>query len=198
MLAPDNIAFSGALALMLALGLVRALGFADGMDLDVDSDLPDALAWLGVGRVPIMILIVLFLALFGLIGLIGQQLVAAALGQPLSGWIAVPVAATASLAMLRGSAGLLGRVLPGDLTTAIDTDDLIGGTATIVVGTARQGSPARARAEDRFGQEHYLMVEPDNPGVHFEQGEHVLIVRREGQVFRAISRGDHRLPHLGG
>lgn len=41
------------------------------------------------------------------------------------------------------------------------------------------------------------MVEPDNPGQIFEEGEQVLLVRRENDVFRAVSRGDHKLPQLG-
>jgi len=40
------------------------------------------------------------------------------------------------------------------------------------------------------------MVEPDNDGQSFVEGERVLIVRREGDIFRAISRGDHHLPRL--
>ena len=41
------------------------------------------------------------------------------------------------------------------------------------------------------------MVEPDNAGQVFEEGERVLLVRREGDVFRAIAVGDHHLPRLG-
>ena len=69
--------------------------------------------------------------------------------------------------------------------------------ARIVTGRAEQGSPARARVEDRHGQAHYVMVEPNNPAESFAEGEAILIVRREGNIFRAISRGDHRLPYLG-
>jgi hypothetical protein len=41
------------------------------------------------------------------------------------------------------------------------------------------------------------MVEPDNPGQVFEEGEQVLLVRRDDNCFRAISRGDSHLPRLG-
>jgi hypothetical protein len=40
------------------------------------------------------------------------------------------------------------------------------------------------------------MVEPDRSGAVFEEGEQVLLVRREGDLFRAISRGDFHLPRL--
>ncbi|GAM05925.1 OB-fold-containig protein [Novosphingobium sp. MBES04] len=41
------------------------------------------------------------------------------------------------------------------------------------------------------------MLEPDNAGQTFVTGERVLIVRREGDLFKAIARGDHYLPRLG-
>ena len=88
------------------------------------------------------------------------------------------------------------RVLPQDHTTAVPLEALIGRGAVIVTGRAAQGSPARARAEDHHGQEHYIMVEPNEDGLVFEEGESVLIVRREADIFRAISRGDFRLPRL--
>lgn len=40
------------------------------------------------------------------------------------------------------------------------------------------------------------MVEPDAPTASFEEGETVLLVRREDLIFRAIARGDHYLPSL--
>lgn len=41
------------------------------------------------------------------------------------------------------------------------------------------------------------MVEPNAPDQVFEEGEAILLVRREDRLFRAISRGDHRLPQIG-
>ncbi|MBN2970930.1 YqiJ family protein [Roseomonas aeriglobus] len=194
--ASQNVLFSAAIVLMLLIGLVQAIGFAPvdhGFDADVDSDL---LSWLGVGRVPMLVLLVLYLASFGLIGLIGQQLSHDLLGgvQPL--WIAAPAAALLALPLTALAARMVGGIVPQDHTTAIAIEDLIGRVATIQVGRATPGSPARARTVDRFGQAHYVMVEPDNADQAFAQGESVLLVRREGDVFRAISRGDHLLPGL--
>lgn len=194
--ASQNVLFSAAIVLMLLIGIVQAIGFAPvdhGFDADVDSDL---LSWLGVGRVPFLVFLVLYLACFGLAGLIGQQLSHDWLGalQPL--WIAAPAAALVALPATALAARTVGAIIPQDHTTAIPVDDLIGRAATIQVGRATPGSPARARVVDHFGQAHHLMVEPDNPGQAFEEGEVVLLVRREGETFRAITRGDHRLPTL--
>jgi len=50
--------------------------------------------------------------------------------------------------------------------------------------------------EDHHGQAHYVMVEPDNDGQSLAEGEAILLVRRDGPLFRAISHGDHYLPRL--
>jgi hypothetical protein len=195
--ASGNIAFSAAIILMALVGVVQAIGLGGDVDIDGDADL-DVLSWLGVGRVPLMVLLVVFLAAFGLIGLIGQQLILGATGALLSPLIAVPAAGVAALPVTGILARGLGRILPRDLTTAIDIDDLAGSGAVIVTGRATRGSPARARVEDRHGQPHYVMAEPDMPDAVLVEGERILLVRREGHVFRAIARGDHHLPHLGG
>jgi hypothetical protein len=197
---PQNIAFSAALVLMLLIGLVQLIGF--GVDLDADADLDadlggDLLSWLGVGRVPLLMLLVLFLGIFGSVGLLGEQAALDWTGNLLSGWIAVPAAAVLGVPLTSLAARVLARILPQDHTTAISLEDLVGRFARIVIGRATPGAPARARVEDRHGQPHYVMVEPDNPGQSFEEGEQVLLVRRQHDVFRAISRGDHKLPQLG-
>lgn len=193
LLAAENIVFVSALILMLLIGIVQAVGLAG----DADFDAPDWLDWMGLGRVPLLVMLVLLLAAFGLIGLIGQQLAHDLTGALLPPWIAVPGAAVIALPAAGLSARVLAPVLPRDHTTAIDVDELVGESAYIVTGRATQGSPARARVEDWHGQMHYVMVEPDNPGQVFEEGERVLLVRREGDTFRAIARGDHHLPRLG-
>src|SRR3546814_12298931 len=73
----------------------------------------------------------------------------------------------------------LAPLLPRDQSSAVPLDALTGSFARIVTGVARSGSPARARVEDGFGQAHYIMVEPDNAGQTLEEGETILLVRRE-------------------
>lgn len=197
---PQTIAFTTALVLMLLIGLVQLIGV--GVDLDVDADLDadmggDLLSWLGVGRVPLLMLLVLFLGIFGSVGLLGQQAALDWSGDLLTGWTAVPAAGVVALPLTGLAARVLARVLPQDHTTAIVLEELVGRFARVVIGRAALGAPARARVEDRHGQPHYVMVEPDNPGQIFEEGEQVLLVRRERDGFRAISRGDHKLPQLG-
>ncbi|MFC3582038.1 YqiJ family protein [Sphingomonas hylomeconis] len=196
--ASENVVFVSALLLMVLIGVVQAIGLSVDTHLDADLDShPDLLGWLGVGRLPLLMLLVVFLALFGTIGLVGQQALHDITGHLLAAWIAIPLAVVAALPLTGFAARGLARILPGDHTTAITLDDLVGEPARIVTGRATHGSPARARVEDQYGQAHYVMVEPNSASETFEEGEAILLVRRENDLFRAISRGDHRLPHIG-
>lgn len=192
--APENIVFVSAILLMLLIGGVQAMGLGHDMDLDIDAD-ADLLGWLGFGRLPLLMLLTIFLACFGILGLLGQRLALDLWGAMLTPWVAVPSAAVAALPVSGVAARLLGPLLPHDQTTALPLDALVGSAATIVTGRARAGSPARARVEDFHGQAHYVMVEPDSDG-ELQEGEAILLVRREGHVFRAIARGDFYLPSL--
>lgn len=186
--AGENLAFVIALATMMLFGLVEALGLGAGMlghDFDLDLD-GDWLGWLGVGQVPLLMLLIVFLACFGLIGLVGQQVAHDVLGQLVRPLIAIPAAGIAALPATGLLARGLARVMPRDETTAIDIAQLIGLHAQIVTGTATRGSPARAKVRDFHGQSHFIMVEPEEATSRFAEGAEVLLVARADHVFRAI------------
>lgn len=185
------------LALLQLVGIGHHLGVDSDIDHDFGADLDAGLlSLIGLGRLPFLMWLMLLLALFGLIGLAGQQLLSAFLGQTLDGWIATPLAAVAALPATGLIARPLAAILPRDETTAVSVDTLVGREGEVVIGTASVGNPARVRVLDMHGQAHHVMVEPDNDGQKLAQGERVLLVRREGDIFKAISRGDHYLPRL--
>ena len=201
--APENVIFSAALLLMLLIGAVQAVGLAGDMDADLHADadgdvgVADALlAWAGIGRVPFLMWLVIFLALFGALGIGLQQLMTALTGGPGTNLLMVPLTAVATVPLAGGAARVLARVLPGLETTAIERDELVGRYAEISIGTARVGHPARARVTDIHGQPHQIMVEPDSDDQVFQAGESVLLVKREGDIFKAFTRGDFYLPRL--
>ena len=199
--APQILPFSVALLLMLMIGAAEAIGLGAGaVHLDADVDAPadgsDLLGWLGIGAVPVLIVLVVLLTLFGLIGIAGQQLATALLGTPVSPWIAAPAALVAALPLTGSCARLLARILPHDETTAMSLDSLIGKRATITVGTARHGSPARAQVRDVHGQVHYVMVEPTDDRQAIGEGQSVLLVSREGETFTGLSEGGDPLTAL--
>ena len=198
LLAIQNAPFAAAIVLMLLIGGVQAAGLGG---FDADHDLGDAasdglLALFGLGRLPLLLWLALFLMVFGVIGYAGQQFWQALTGSLASAWLAGPVAGAVSLPITGAGSRLLARVMPQDETTAVAVDSLVGRFATIQTGTARPGSPARARVTDVHGHPHFVMAEPDNANQVLYEGEEILLVRREGETFKAISRGGHFLPGL--
>ena len=204
-----NVAFTGALAVMLLIAAVEGVGALLGTsisehlrsllpetdlnaNLEIDaseaivSPFRKALAWLRVGQVPVLMLLVAFLTIFGLGGLVLQSVVMEVLGRYLPSGIAVPVAFAGSLLPLRAAGGVIARVIPLDETDAVTEDSFIGSVATITLGTARRGEPAEAKLRDVHGHTHYVMVEPDDPQASFAAPKEVLIVRRLNNRFAVI------------
>ena len=191
--APANFPFAVALTVMLLIGVVEALGLgasAVHLDIDADAHAGDLLGWLGVGQVPLLMVLVVFLAAFGLLGLALQQAVG-----PLPLWLASTVTGVAALPVTGLGARGLARIMPQDETTAVSLDTLVGKRGTITVGTARTGSPAQARVRDVHGQPHYVMVEPHDEAHPIAEGETVLLLRRDGHIFIGLGQADGVLPH---
>ena len=194
--AGDNVPFVAALVLMLLIGIVEALGLGgglaagDGLDIDVDGDVnvetPSLLSWINVGRLPLLMLIVVFLFAFGMTGLIGQRIIFGITGLTAPWWLASPLAFAVALPVTRVFGQGVAKIMPRDETTAVSRDSLVGRVAVIVTGEARSGSAAQARVRDEHGQTHYIMVEPDTAADTFAQGASVLLVRRAGATFFAI------------
>jgi hypothetical protein len=189
----DNVPFFAALLLMLLIGAVEAVGLGggavlgDGIDADADLDgQASLLNWLNVGKLPLLMLIVVFLFSFGLVGLILQQLIAGIFGRPGPWWLSVPLAAAAALPFTRLFGRVVAKILPTDETTAVSRETLVGRLAVIVTGKAEVGSAAQARVRDAHGQTHYVMIEPDDVGEVFDEGSSVIIVRHAGARFFAI------------
>lgn len=198
LLEPHNLPFLIALGLLalVAVGQLTGIGEAieGGGSVDFDAQggldagsLGEALTTLlGLGRVPLLIWLSTLLLVFAATGVIGQAVIASLLGAPLSaGWAAL--AAGAAALPLNGIAVRpLAALMPRDETTAVSLDDLVRRDATIQIGTARSGSPARAKVIDIHGQAHFVMVEPHEADHELQEGETVLLVRREGQTFFAV------------
>ena len=207
-----NVIFSSALALMLMIavleGVLTVIGFGmshvlDGIlpDLDINPDIPDGaqlgglskfLAWLRIGQVPAIVLLVTFLTCFGVVGISIQLTANSIIGTTLPSILAVIAAFIISLPFIRGVNGVLQKIAIKDETAAMSTSSFVGQVATITLGEATQGSPAEARFTDRFGTTHYVMVQPDSAEV-LKQGESVLLVEQNGATFTAILNTNNQL-----
>ncbi|OBV11113.1 OB-fold-containig protein [Erythrobacter dokdonensis] len=196
LLEPHNLPFLLAFGALALVAVLQISGVADALEGVGDFDAPDGLeagglaegltSLLGLGRVPVMVWLACLLFTFGTAGVIGQAVIAGTLGAPLSaGWAAL-AAAAAALPLNNLTVRPLAAIMPKDETTAVALDDLVRRDGEIQIGTARHGSPARARVTDAHGQAHFVMVEPHDASTELREGETVLLVRREGQTFFAI------------
>ena len=85
---------------------------------DIDGAADSFLGWLHVGRVPLLVLIVIFLASFAVVGFAANIVVHALFGIYIPALLGAPLAFVAALPVVRVSGGLLGRMLPKDQTLA--------------------------------------------------------------------------------
>lgn len=201
--ATQNLAFTVALALLSLLVLLE-LGMGGGLaefldtlvpDLEVDADghalatdsLPTKLlAWLRAGKVPMLMLVAIFLGVFGVGGLL-LQFVCVQFGfGMLPGVLAAVLMFFLAMPFVRFASSLLGDLLPRDETQVLSQEALVGRVAVIVIGTARRGAAAQAKLRDEFRTTHYVMVEPVDDHEEFQQGQEILLVARSGAGYRAV------------
>lgn len=196
-----NLPFSIAIFVLLIISALQIVGIGDlfdggdaDLDLDLDADglpsgggmLEGAFSLLGLGRMPFLIWLMMLIAVFAIIGLVGQQAAISLLGNPLHTGLAGVLAGGAALPVNGALSRPIAKLLPQDETTAVPLDALVRRDGEIQIGTARHGSPARAKVLDPFGQPHFVMVEPHDPHAELTEGETVLLVRREGGTFYAV------------
>ena len=185
---PEYLPFAIAFVVMIGIGMIEAIGLGFG-HLDFDGDVGagghgGVLDWLGLsGELPVLIWLTSLLGCFTLAGVAIQQGATAILEAPLHTGLAVAGAFVVGVLLNTLAANGLARIMPGFETTVIGTDDLLRHRGTILEGTARRGSPARAKIVDQHGQAHFVMVEPHDDADAIPSGETALLVRREGKLF---------------
>lgn len=163
------------------------------LDADVDLDIGDIagapvgiLGWIGIKEVPFMIWLVSFLTMFGLAGLLVQNVVSGIFGAALPAILASLIALPAGLFGARFIARIISRLMPKHESQAMRKRFLGGHHGTITQGTARRGSPAEAKIKDRFGNFHYLRVEPLDDADTIPQGASVHVIRRKDGMFFVV------------
>jgi len=164
------------------------------IEADADVDVPDAspasiakvLSWFRIGEVPVLMLFIVFLTVFGVYGLILQSLVSFFAGFLLPRFVAAVPVFIISLPSIRFIGGIMAKYMPKDETYAISEKSLIGRVATIIAGNATQGHPVQAKLKDEHGQTHYILVEPDKADEILGKGNKVVLVSQVGAVFKAI------------
>jgi len=199
--APQNLPFAIAFALLLLIVLVELLGLllATSPSSLIDNLLPEdfgegaldrLLGWLHLGKVPSLVLLVLFLLGFALAGYALQFCMQSLFGLPLPTVLAALIVLPVGLFSVRSFGAVLARLIPQDESTVVSEKSLLGLIGTVSQGEARQGLAAQARVRDKNGHTHYLLVEPDVATERFAEGTQILLVSKSGAIWRCI-----RNPH---
>lgn len=201
--AAENLPFGVGFALIVAIALLEGFGMLVSLspsnwiddwlpEVDGDSGLDRVLGWLHVGKVPALVLLLLFLLGYTLFGYSLQMVAKGLFGGYLPAALAAVLAVPSGLATVRGLGSLIAHIVPRDETSVVSEQTLLGRVGVIVGGVARRGLAAQARVKDGHGRTHYMMVEPDLDEEVFEEGTQVLIVRKVGAFYRCIAN-----PHPG-
>jgi hypothetical protein len=198
LLAPEVRPFAVAAAIMVALGGIEVLttlvglsiGELFGKDFEIDADHHNALGglflWINAGRLPLLILIILALGLFSIAGFLLHGLAHTA-GITLSAWIAAPVAAAASIPLIRAASRGIARIIPRDESYAVNEKDFVGHVGEVTVGPLDQGLPGRVRLKDVFGNWHSVPARASHDSKALPVGASVLLVDCDAKSFIAIS-----------
>lgn len=187
--------FSAAIVLMIFIGILEAASVIGGFSIGamVDSIIPDIdadfelehpghmgpmahlFSWLSIGRVPSLVLLVLFLFSFGVSGWTIQLAWSQIFGSMMSAGIAfIPASILGIFGMSRLGA-LVARIIPKDETNVASRKDLLGGVATVTRASGA-GYPAEAKGFDLSGRTHYFLIEEDQ-ALELEDGDKILVLR---------------------
>jgi len=198
-----NQVFSVALFVLLGIGLLEGVlslvgfGFSNIFDsLFPESDLDlieienpsttfsELFSWINKGNVPVIMILLTFLAYFGIIGIFIQENLFKLAHFRLDNMFIIPLVIILTLPFIRWTTSFLSRIIPKDETTAVSQRTFIGGLAVITLGKSTYNVPAEAKYRDSFGQDHYIMVQSTSEDISFSEGETVLLLKQlENTVF---------------
>lgn len=154
-------------------------GFLEGMTglkAMEDADIFGAgLSWLNIGKVPLLALMMLMLALFSAFGFAIQSF-AISMVHPMPAWIASVLSLSLTLPTTRWLGIGIGKIIPKDETYATQEEDLIGRTGIVTIGPVQAKSVARMKIQDQWGNWHFPRVKPATEGDIIPQGTAVLVV----------------------
>ncbi|AOG02846.1 OB-fold-containig protein [Bosea sp. RAC05] len=197
LLQPEYQPFAVAAMVMLGLvlfeGLAVLLGFSalKAGDPDIDVDFGDSLAgalmsWVNPGRVPLLVLIIAFLAAFSATGFVLQSfLLAQAINLPTA--IVAICAATIAVPLSKLASRGIAAIIPRDETYVVSLDLLVGRHAVVTLGPLDQGSAGRVRVLDNHGNWHFLPTKAAQGQADIPTNAKVILVDRDGGTFFAAA-----------
>ncbi len=198
---PENTLFFIAIIIILIMAAVEIISMLLGVSISeaIDSLLPDVeveadievggampvLDWLNFGKVPFLILIIIFLTTFGLTGFIIQGLFYKIFNTFIPVLFASLITIIPTIFLLHLVGDAIHKILPQVDTTAVKLQSLRGKIAEINIGTATFNNPAEAKVKDRYGKTHYIRVVPGDKEEKFIKGDKIVLTLFENGIFQA-------------
>ena len=161
----------GVILLLELISMIIGVGFSELFDSSASMDISDSVSadiggsagffadvfsWIRVKKVPLLVLIVIFSALFSVSGY-GIQLISKdRLGFLLPLYLSIPLAVVITMPLYRSIAGFFAKKFFKDESSAVSESSFTGKIAIINSGTARKGNPTEAKLKDEYGQLHYV------------------------------------------
>lgn len=205
--ASQNAPFLVAVAVVAILGALELLTLAvgsplsgmlegflpDAPEVDIDVDVGGehgfvdaALGWLNAGRVPFLVLLIVFLTGFAVTGYAVQWLVAPLLG--LLPWpVALVPATLGALPATRFCSRAIARVMPREESYAAGVASFVGRVATVTLGPVTRDRPGKGKVTGPHGNTHFVRIRPADADARFEIGDEVLLTGQQGGLFDAIA-----------
>ena len=144
LLSEGNWLFTAALVVLVGIGVLELVALLVGGSLSslmdgAIGDAPEAggLAWLHVGRLPLLVILVLLLTSFSLLGFALQGVISTLFGQGLPAFAAAPLVLIGAFPVTRAMGVALVRILPSDESAAIAASSFVGRTAILTSGVAK-------------------------------------------------------------
>lgn len=148
---------------------------ADGAEAAPDPS--GVLAWLGIGKAPVVLWLASLLLGFGLTGTVLVNIVGNSLGLALPLIVSLPVAGIVGVWFAGRFAAVFAALLPKTETQALPRSRLARRRGIITQGIARRGHPAEVRVADYWGNLHYIRAEPLADTDALPRGTEVLVLR---------------------
>lgn len=198
---PQNSVFLISIIIIIIMAFVEVISVLLGVSISeaIDNLLPDVevegdieadlsvpvLDWLNFGKVPFLILIIIFLTFFGLSGFIIQGIFFKIFSVLMPEIVAIIIALVPTFIVVHFIGKIISKILPQVETTAVNINSLKGRIAKITIGTATCDNPAEAKVKDKYGKTHYVRVIPGDIEESFIQGEKVVLTKLYSGIFKA-------------
>jgi membrane protein implicated in regulation of membrane protease activity len=204
-MSPEVRPFAVAAAMIVIVGSIEVVSMLVGASLSEmlgtnidfghpsDNGVINAISWINVGGVPLLIFLLLLLGAFSITGFLIQD-VARMVAGPLPATLASVGAVAVSIPLVRAASRGIARVIPKDESYAIGLGDLVGRIGEVVIGPLDQGPPGRVSVADVHGNRHFVSAVAAPDSSPLPQGTMVLLVDRDGTRFVAVKADDELKP----